>query len=442
MSPLESWGRYPRVHEQRVHPIAWQDAPLPDSQGGSLLPYGQGRSYGDCCLNEGGTLLATARLDRFLAFDTATGVLRCEAGVTLDEILRLAVPQGWFLPVTPGTRFVSVGGAIANDVHGKNHHRAGTFGRHVLRFMLLRSDGQRFSCSPTENAELYAATIGGLGLTGLVLWAEVQLRRIANPYLLAQTLPSRNLEHFFELSAASDAGFEYTVAWVDCLARGKHLGRGLFFRGNHAPPQLDSHRPPRHPPRRSRLAVPFDLPSFALNPLTMGAFNFLYYHVHRRQAGEQLVHYQPFFYPLDAIHDWNRIYGRRGFLQFQCVVPFDGGDGAIRSILEEIARSRRGSFLAVLKTFGHVPSPGWMSFPRPGVTLALDFPNRGEPTYRLFATLEELAREHGGALYPAKDARMAPETFAASFPRRERFARCLDPAFSSSFWRRVQGAPR
>lgn len=441
MSMLQSWGRYPRTRH-RVHPVTWQTDRLPAPQDGTLLPYGQGRSYGDCCLNDGGTLLTTARLDRLLSFDPATGVLRCEAGVTLDELLRLIVPQGWFLPVTPGTRFVSVGGAIANDVHGKNHHRAGTFGRHVRRFELLRSDGQRLSCSPTKNSDWYAATIGGLGLTGLILQAEVQLRRIANPYVVAETVPFRDLEEFFAISAASEAAYDYTAAWVDCLARGKKLGRGILFRGNHAAPLLGaSHSFAPRPPRRG-LAVPFDLPSLALNPLTVRAFNFLYYHRNRRQAGQRLVHYEPFFYPLDAIHQWNRIYGRRGFLQFQCVVPFDRGDGAIRAILEEIARSRRGSFLAVLKTFGDVPSPGWLSFPRPGVTLALDFPNGGERTYRLFDTLDRLTREHGGAVYPAKDARMPPESFAAYYPQREGFVSYIDPAFSSSLWRRVTGASR
>lgn len=443
MSPLQlqSWGRYPRV-EQQVQAVAWRDQALPRVEGGTILPYGKGRSYGDSCLNGGGTVLSTTLLDRFISFDPATGVLRCEAGVTLEEILRLVTWQGWFLPVTPGTKFVTVGGAIANDVHGKNHHRAGTFGRHVLRFELLRSDGQRLLCSPTENADWYRATIGGLGLTGLIVWAEVQLRRMSNPYILNETIRFRNLDEFFELSRASDADYEYVVAWVDCLRTGKSLGRGHFFRGNHAPPQFDAVPLKRsHLSRRHGLVVPFELPGWVLNPLTVRAFNFVYYHKQLRKRSEQLVHYDPFFYPLDSVHAWNRIYGRRGFLQFQCVVPFDRGDGAIRGILEEIGRSGLGSFLAVLKTFGDVPSPGMMSFPRPGVTLALDFANSGRKTHALFARLDQLTREYGGAVYPAKDALMSPESFAAYFPKREEFARFIDPAFSSSFWRRVNGAP-
>jgi FAD/FMN-containing dehydrogenase len=438
---LHSWGRYPRPGPQRAHPLVWQGERLPQAEG-SLLPYGQGRSYGDSCLNPGGTLLTTRSLDRFLGFDPATGVLTCESGVTLEAILRLVSSQGWFLPVTPGTKFVSVGGAIANDVHGKNHHRMGTFGRHVRRFELLRSDGTRRVCSPTENADWYAATIGGLGLTGVILWAEVQLRRMSNPYILQETVPFQDLDGFFRVDAQSDRDYEYTVAWVDCLGRGKRLGRGLYYRGEHAAPQFDALPLSKsHLSRKGGLAVPFDLPSFTLNRLTVKAFNALYFAKGRMGAGAaHLTHYDPFFYPLDSVHAWNRIYGRRGFLQFQCVVPHEVGGGAMREILERISASRLASFLAVLKTFGSLPSPGLLSFPRPGVTLALDFANAGERTFRLFAELERVTREAGGALYPAKDARMQPETFLASFPHAARFGAYVDPAFSSAFWRRVQGA--
>ncbi|PTL81411.1 FAD-binding oxidoreductase [Vitiosangium sp. GDMCC 1.1324] len=440
---LKSWGRYPRVAEQRALPVTWTTEPLPVPTGGAtLLPYGQGRSYGDSCLNAGGALLTTARLDRFLDFNPATGVLRCESGVTLDAILRLVSWQGWFLPVTPGTKFVSVGGAIANDVHGKNHHRAGTFGRHVPRFELVRSDGSRRVCSLEENRDWYEATIGGLGLTGLITWADVQLRRVSNPYIFQETIPFSNLDGFLALTRESERDFEFTVAWVDSLARGKQLGRGLFYRGNHAPPQFDAVPLAKsHLSHRSGLAVPFDFPVFALNRLSVAAINWLYYHWQRAKPAEGLVHYDPFFYPLDGVHRWNRIYGRRGFLQFQCVVPdSDAGVAALREVLERSARSGMPSFVTVLKMFGDVPSPGMMSFPKRGVTLALDFANRGERTYRLVEELDRLTREAGGRVYPAKDARMSPESFAAYYPERERFSRYVDPAFSSSFWRRVNGA--
>lgn len=436
MKSPESWGRYPRV-EQRVHPLVWRTDGLPDVQR-PMLPHGLGRSYGDSCLNADGTLLLTTGLDRLIEFNPATGVLRCEAGVTLDTILRLAAPRGWFLPVTPGTKYVTVGGAIANDVHGKNHHRGGTFGRYVRRFELVRSDGSRRVCAPDEHPDWYGATIGGLGLTGLITWAEVQLKPISNPYVLQETVPFENLDAFLEVARASEADHEFTMAWVDCLARGRKVGRGLLYRGNFAPPQFD--RLPlakSHLSHGSGLAVPMDMPAFCLNRLSVSAFNWLYYH---RQAGkpkQQLTHYDPFFYPLDAIYGWNRIYGGRGFLQFQCVVPYSTARDALKEILERSSRGGLPSFLSVLKTFGDIPSPGWLSFPRQGVTLAMDFANRGEKTWRLVEELDRLTREAGGAVYPAKDARMSPESFAAYFPRREQFAGYIDPAFSSSFWRRV-----
>ncbi|CAM4009696.1 FAD-binding oxidoreductase [Corallococcus sp. ZKHCc1 1396] len=436
MSPPDSWGRFPRV-EQQARPLVWRSDALPSGER-SLLPHGLGRSYGDSCLNAGGTLLLTSGLDRLIDFDPTTGVVRCEAGVSLDTLLRLCAPRGWFLPVTPGTKFVTVGGAIANDVHGKNHHRSGTFGRHVRRFELLRSDGSRRMCSAEENPDWFGATVGGLGLTGLVTWAEVQLVPIRNPFVVQETVPFENLDGFFRVSRESEADHEFTVAWVDCLARGRKLGRGLFYRGNFAPSQFE--RLPlvkSHLSHGSGLAVPMDLPAFCLNRLSVAAFNLLYYHRQRGRPSRHLVHYDPFFYPLDAVHGWNRIYGSRGFLQFQCVVPHATARDAVKEVLERSARGGLPSFLSVLKTFGDLPSPGWMSFPRPGITLAMDFANRGEKTWRLVEDLDRVTREAGGAVYPAKDARMSPESFAAYFPQRERFASYLDPAFSSSFWRRV-----
>lgn len=440
MTALESWGRNPRVRsgEQTVLPLSSRHERLPSFEGGSLLPYGNGRSYGDSCLNVGHALLPTRRLDRFIAFDRATGLLTCESGVLLDEILRLVVPQGWFLPVTPGTRLVTVGGAIANDVHGKNHYSAGTFGRHVTRFELLRSDGARLCCSPDENADLYAATIGGLGLTGLITWAQIQLVRIHNPFIMQETVPFGSLDEFFRINRESERAFEHTVAWVDCIARGRKLGRGLYFRGDFAPAQLDPLPAAGGLIQRLGLTVPFDLPAFTLNRWTVRSFNSAFFHLHRARPSRELIHYEPFFYPLDAVHAWNRIYGRRGLLQFQCVVPLDeAGNGAMQELLERIVRSGGASFLAVLKTFGPLESPGMLSFPRPGVTLALDFANQGSRTLALLADLERITRDAGGALYPAKDACMSPESFEAGYPALERFRAFVDPAFSSSFWRRM-----
>ncbi len=432
MTSYRSWGRYPRARHT-VHTLTWRTEDLPlDESAANLLPFGQGRSYGDSCLNDGGVLLATSGLNRFIEFDHEHGVLRCEAGVTFDEILKLTVPQGWFLPVTPGTRFVSLGGAIANDVHGKNHHRAGTFGRHVRKFELLRSDGQRRACSLKENPDWFKATIGGLGLTGLISWAEIQLKPIMNPFIRVETVPFPNIDAFFDIAARSENDYEYTVAWIDCLAKGKALGRGLFMRGNHAPAQPRSL--PAVPSGR-RLRIPWNAPGFALNQFTVRTFNCYYFHRPRRKNG--LVHYLPFFYPLDAIEQWNRIYGKRGFLQYQCVVPYDDGGRAIKSLLGLIAQSGTGSFLSVLKTFGDLPSPGMLSFPRKGVTLALDFPHRGERTLALLERLDEITRESGGAVYPAKDARMSAQSFQTYYSQWRAFAAYVDPKFSSGFWRRA-----
>lgn len=428
-APFESWGRYPKAR-QRLLPLTWRSDPLPLPERGPVLAVGLGRSYGDSCLNDGGTLLTARSLNRWIDFDAAAGVVRCEAGVSLQEILALAVPRGWFLPVTPGTQFVTVGGAIANDVHGKNHHVAGTFGRFVRAFELLRSDGSRLRCTPAQNAELYSATIGGLGLTGLITWAEVALQPAPNAWVETESIRFGGLEEFFALSAES-ADWPYSVAWVDCFAKGARLGRGVFSRGRHAAPMEGAPRKPS----RTALSVPFDAPGFLLNGLALKAFNLAYYRKQLERGACARMHYRPFFYPLDAVGHWNRLYGKRGLLQWQCVVPSDSK--AIRRILEDISRSGEGSFLAVLKTFGAVPSPGLLSFPRPGVTLALDFPNRGERTFALLDRLDVIVREHAGALYPAKDARMSGATFRAGFPNWEKLAALADPRFSSSFWRRV-----
>jgi FAD/FMN-containing dehydrogenase len=344
------------------------------------------------------------------------------------------VPRGWFLPVTPGTRFVTVAGAIANDVHGKNHHRAGTFGAHVLAFELLRSDGSRRLCTPERDAPLFRATIGGLGLTGLITWATIRLRRIEHPYIATETIRYDDLGQFFALSAESDAAFEYTVAWVDCLAKGARAGRGVFFRGNHAPAPPAQPRPPA----RRALTVPLTPPIPLINHLTLAAFNAVYQGARRPGIHAGLSHYEPFFYPLDGIARWNRIYGPKGFLQYQFVVPHETGEAALREVLARIARAGEGSFLAVLKVFGASRSPGLLSFPQPGITLALDFPNRGRRTFALLDALDQVVYAAGGRLYPAKDARMHGADFRRTYPDWTALEELRDPRFDSSFWRRVR----
>ena len=427
----QSWGRYPPAR-QTIVDIIDRRGLLPYADG-TLLPHGNGRSYGDSCLNDGGTLLRTRNMDRFIRFDPASGQLECEAGLLLSDILDLVVPQGWFLPVTPGTKFVTVGGAIANDVHGKNHHVTGTFGRHVLELELLRSDGSRLLCGPQHQPEWFAATVGGLGLTGLVTRATLQLRRIAGPWVSTETHRFKDLDGFFDLSQRSADDYEYTVAWIDCASKGRALGRGLFSRANHGPACPDAR--PSAPSRRP--TVPFTPPVSLINPVSLKAFNSLYFHRQRANVAYVTTHYEPYFYPLDGVGSWNRIYGPHGFLQYQCVIPPAGARAGIERLLEVITSSGTGSFLAVLKQFGDQPSPGMLSFPRPGTTLALDFPNQGERTLRLLDGLDDIVAEAGGAVYPAKDARMAGRRFRHYFPAWEAFSHFIDPRFSSSFWRRV-----
>lgn len=430
MTGFESWGRYPRG-EQRLEPLFWPSDFPGHSEEGSLLPVGMGRSYGDVCLNHGNTVLLTRRLDRLLSFDAKTGALRCETGVTLAEILEFAVPRGWFLPVTPGTKFVTVGGAIANDVHGKNHHAAGTFGAHIGMFELLRSDGSRRVCSPTENSDWFGATISGLGLTGLIHWAEIQLKPIVSRKVNYEAIQFHGLDEFMALSE-ENRHHEYTVSWIDCVAKGKNAARGIFMCGDHS--QVEEARTAG---RMSTISFPFDLPSFGLNRTTVGLFNALYFHKQTSRKIAKLVDYEPFFYPLDTVAHWNRIYGKEGLLQFQCVVPQTNGIEAIREMLQVIATSGLASFLAVLKVCGDVASPGLMSFPKPGITLALDFPIREGRTFELVDRLGAMTEEAGGRLYPAKDARMTGEQFRKFYPRWEEFSGYMDRRFSSSFWRRV-----
>jgi FAD/FMN-containing dehydrogenase len=396
-----------------------------------MLPVGLGRSYGDVCLLDGGTLLASAGLSRLIAFDPHTGLLQCEAGVSLADILDFAVPRGWFLPTTPGTKYVTVGGAIANDVHGKNHHVAGTFGCHVPRFELVRSNGERLECSATNNPEWYRATIGGLGLTGLITWAEVKLRPIVSRKIDYEGIKFVGLDEFLSISRES-AQIEYTVAWIDCVAQGRNFARGIFMRGSHSavPEELV-------PSRKPKLTVPIEMPTGMLNRLSVGAFNSLYYHRQLSRRKTASIDYEPFFYPLDSVLHWNRIYGRKGLLQFQCALPEKGDTAAITEVLRAITASGLASFLAVIKVFGSVESPGMLSFPRPGITLALDFPVGREASFALLNRLGAITLERGGRMYPAKDALMTPHQFQTFYPQWEQFAKYIDPAFDSAFWQRV-----
>jgi FAD/FMN-containing dehydrogenase len=408
---------------QDALPLAWADDPLPS--GAPVLAYGMGRSYGDSCLNSEGPVLLTRSLRRFLSFDAQAGVLRAEAGTSLGEVTELVLGKGWFPPVLPGTQFVTLGGAVANDIHGKNHHRAGSFGRHVRAIGLRRSDGSVHALHPGD--PLFEATVAGLGLTGLITWVEIGLERVPSGWVASEGIRFRSLEEVEALDDASRETHAHTVAWIDGLARGRALGRGVFFRGNLVEGPA---APPRRPTPR---AVPVDAPEFLLSPFLLRTFNALYDHLPRWRSRTSVW---KFFHPLDSLGSWNRLYGRRGFFQHQSVVPDLEG---VRALLALTSTRDQGAFLSVLKRFGALSSPGMLSFPRPGWTLTVDVPNRGEETLGYLEEMDAVVRTYGGAVYPAKDARMSAETFRVGYPRVDEFAAFIDPGFRSRFWARVMG---
>lgn len=434
LGAFDSFGRVDRRPRMAL-PVADALARLRDAPAGTgatLLPFGNGRSYGDSCHNDGGALVPMRAPSADMSLDAESGLLDAAAGVTLEDVITLVAPHGFFLPVTPGTRHVTLGGAIANDVHGKNHHLRGTFGRHVESFELLRSDGEAYHCSATSNAGLYAATIGGMGLTGIITRARLKLMRVSSMDIDEQIVPFGHLDDYFDRAEEADRTNEYAVAWVDQLASGRSAGRGVLITGNHAD---NGNR--NVETRASRLVVPFDLPFSALNRLSLSAFNTVYYAAKSRKRGVHRAGYGSFFYPLDGVGHWNRLYGPRGLFQHQSVIPFDAARLTIPRLLQASRDAGHASFLTVLKRFGDVGSPGLLSFPRPGYTLTMDFPNRGARTLALLETLDRLTIEAGGRVNPYKDQRMSAATFQAGFPNWAELEAWRDPGFLSNFWRRT-----
>lgn len=438
---ISGWGNYPRVdvaHLPRARGAAAVRQAVQDAD--CLIARGNGRSYGDASLNLD-TTLSLLPSDRLIAFDADQGLLTCEAGLILAALLEVFVPRGWFIPVTPGTKYVTIGGMIASDVHGKNHHGAGSFSGIVDGLSLILADGTLVTCSPRHNADLFAATCGGMGLTGVIVSATIRLMRIETAYIRQRTHRAADLETVMGLfEGARD--WTYSVAWIDCLARGRSLGRSLLYLGEHATradlagsgaarlKTAASGDPLRLPPRPLR-RVPVDFPAFALNHWSVKAFNALYYG--RGRPGETLIDYDSYFYPLDALLEWNRIYGRRGFIQYQCVLPKAASPPGLRLLLDRIARAGCASFLAVLKLFG--PQDGLLSFPMEGYTLALDFPADSR-TFSLMLELDAIVADHGGRLYLTKDSRSGPTLFRRGYPRLGEFQAVrarVDPAgkFSS-----------
>ena len=425
-----SWNKVPRITPAKTDYI--QNTDFQFSQyDGSLTIHGLGRSYGDVCLTKNGTMLVSTGINRLIEFEPQEGTIVAEAGITLDEILHLITNKGWFLPVVPGTRYITLAGAVANDIHGKNHHQVGSFGNYVKRFGLLRSNGENLTCSEDLNKDLFHATIGGLGLTGVITWVEISLSPIKSKFIEISTERFEHIQDYWIVNKELEKDWEYTVAWIDCLSNEKKLGRGVFLSGQHTE-ETTSHINYKD----RKITFPFEPPFSFVNNLSGKLVNTLYYRINSSKKSS-IKHYQPFMFPLDAVNKWNRVYGRKGFFQYQCVFPPEVSEYGVKEVLKIIRKSNQKSYLGVVKNFGNIESKGILSFTRPGTTLALDFRNRGQETLNLFQQLDSVVAELKGALYPAKDARMSGEMFRASFPRHEEFLKFVDPKFSSSFWERV-----
>jgi decaprenylphospho-beta-D-ribofuranose 2-oxidase len=440
---LASWGNFPReeVYDFRPDSPAEIAPILKEHLVPTYISRGLGRSYGDAALNAGAGVIRQERLNRFLAWDEENLTLESEAGVTLQEILDVFLPRGYFLPVTPGTKFITIGGAVAADVHGKNHHRDGSLAEFLDHFTLLTGTGAVLTCSRTENTDVFWATLGGMGLTGVILTVRLKLKPVETAFLTVDYKKAANLDGALE-AFQQDHAYRYSVAWIDCLASGAALGRSVLMRGDHTPlaqlPEKFRGDPLRPRGKRTK-SVPFRFPGFALNSWSVRLFNNMYYRRHR--DGTVQVDYDNFFYPLDSILNWNRVYGKRGFVQYQVAIPSETSRPALVELLEKLSRSRQASFLAVLKTFGPA-NAGLLSFPIQGATLALDLPNIGQPLLTLLDALDAIVLKHGGRVYLAKDARLSRPAFEAMYPRVDEFRQLkhrLDPEglFSSSLARRL-----
>jgi FAD/FMN-containing dehydrogenase len=426
---LSGWGNYPVIDAEVVAPRSAAEATalLQGDAGFSCIARGLGRSYGDSSLAP--RTLSVRYLDQLMEYDDSSGLLRCGAGLDLSVLLRIFVPRGRFLPVTPGTKFVTIGGAIASDVHGKNHHVDGSFSDHIESFRLLLANGEIVNCSRQEHADLFRATCGGMGLTGIILDATFSLRPINSAYVHETTCKAANLEEVMALFTEFN-DFTYSVAWIDCLSKGRKLGRSLLFLGEHA----DDGRYELQ--RRSPLTVPVNMPDFLLNHHTMGIFASVFYHKVRDRRSEHTSHYEPFFYPLDRIHHWNRVYGRRGFTQYQFVLPREAGLEGMNAILQRIVASQGGSFLAVLKAFGK-GNANLLSFPMEGYTLALDF-KIYDGLFELLDTLDSIVLDYAGRVYLSKDVRMSERVFKQSYPGWEEFAKIRQQYGADRVFRSLQ----
>ncbi|HYC28791.1 MAG TPA: FAD-binding oxidoreductase, partial [Chitinophagaceae bacterium] len=380
--------------------------------------------------------VSTLKYDKILSFDTVNGIIECQSGITLDQVLEVIVPKGWFLPVTPGTKFITVGGAVASDVHGKNHHVDGCFSHHVLEMDVVVGNGEMITCSPSRYTDLFEATCGGMGLTGVITRVKFDLKRIETSYIRQKQVKAKNLDEILRLFDEYKH-YTYSVAWIDCLKKGKGFGRSILILGEHATIDELNEKQKQDPlklPKKKQITFPFNLPWWILNTFTVKAFNFLYYNKKTRREINNVVSYEPFFYPLDAILHWNRGYGKKGFVQYQFVLPLEAKDGLVE-IMNRISNAGMGSFLAVLKVFGKQDS--LISFPKEGYTLALDFPVR-KGLMEFLDELDEVVLKHGGRLYMSKDARMKPEVLEAGYPTLQQFKNIVNKYNPNQKLRSVQ----
>lgn len=414
---IANWGNYPVMNsDERFFSYEDQLRQLV-KEGSDFIPRGNGRCYGDASLAK--ETLNCLKFDKILSFDTSLGILECQSGLTLDAILEVIVPKGWFLPVTPGTKFITIGGAVGSDVHGKNHHVDGSFSNHIISMDIILASGEKVTCSPDQHVDLFEATCGGMGLTGVIATVKFRLKKIESSYIRQKQIKAANLEEIIELFDKYKH-YTYSVAWIDCLKKGTHFGRSILILGEHATreelPEKFKQEPLRLPAKKA-IPFPFNLPSWVLNSFTVKMFNMLYYGKNLRKEISNVVSYEPFFYPLDAFLHWNRGYGKKGFVQYQFVLPMEAKQGLIE-ILRKISDKGMGSFLAVLKVFGRQES--MISFPKEGYTLALDFPVRPD-LFPFLDELDQIVLQYGGRLYMSKDARMKPDVLKLGYPRLEEF---------------------
>lgn len=428
---INSWNFIPKSKKYSIQELNYKKN-LNFSSSKTYLAHGMGRSYGDVCLNNNGEIILTENYKKIINFDIENGYIECESGFTIKELLEFIAPKGWFLPVVPGTSYVTIGGAVANDIHGKNHHIAGSFGNFVEEFKLITSKRKVFVCSLTENSELFKATIGGLGLTGLILSVKIKLKKINNEFIQTSVKRFYTFDQYLQLNKSLSQRYEYTVSWIDFnLKNNKKKLKGVYIYGNHSKDKVKKSKKFKY-----KLAVPFRPPFSIVNNFTINLINFIYFYLNKSDISK-LQHYSSFFFPLDIISNWNKAYGNRGFYQYQFVVPEEHAKEVLDQVYLNLKKYNQRVCLGVLKSFGDIQSYGIMSFPRKGITLALDLQNKGPKTLELLTELDKIVLNNFGNIYPAKDARMSREVFNKINPRLKEFKNFIDPKFNSSFKNRV-----